>query len=244
MRRMFVVATLVAMVGTTSVATTSAHAAPSTTKFCDANWKISNVFNSISDKPTAAQTKKIQTKIDSILDDAEAAVPAEIEPQVTAAAGVLRQGFEAAFEDPALEENGKAIDAWAADNCGYQVVDVHASEYQFDGIPKTLEPGRTVFRLTNGGKELHELGVARIKTKTPLKKLIASQKRAEKETEFGAGTFAVQDDVAFAYVDLKNGRYAAVCFVPVGSVDPEEEVHGHQGPSHASQGMAQEFKVS
>ncbi len=241
MRKMLVLATLVATVATTAAAMTPASAAPSTKKFCDVNWKVSTVLNSIPQKPTAAQTKKIQAKIDALLDQAAGVVPAEIEPQVTAASATLRQGIENAFQDPTLQENGNAIDTWAADNCGYQVVDVHATEYHFAGIPKKLEPGRTVFKLTNEGKEVHEVAVARIKTKTPIKKLLADEKRANKETEFAGATFATQGQTAYAYVLLKNGRHAAVCFVPTGSTDPNTP---GTGPPHASQGMFQEFTVS
>jgi hypothetical protein len=238
---MLVLATLVATVGTMSMAMVSAHAAPSKKKFCDVNWKVSTFLNSIPNNPTAAQTKKIESKIDALLDDAAAVVPPEIEPQVTAASAVLRQGLETAFQDPTLQENGQAIDVWAADNCGYQVVDVHATEYHFAGIPKKLDPGRTIFRLANDGKEIHEVAVVRIKTKTPLKKLLADEKRAHKETVDAGFTFATQGTTGYAYVDLKNGRHAAVCFVPVGSVDPNTRV---DGPPHASQGMVQEFHVS
>jgi hypothetical protein len=238
---MLVLATLAATLAAMATAMTSAYAAPSKKKFCDVNWKVSTLFNSIPDNPTAAQTEKIQAKIDALLDQAAAVVPTEIEPQVTAASEVLRQGFETAFQDPALQENGTAIDAWATDNCGYQVVDVHATEYHFAGIPKKLDPGRTIFRLTNDGKEVHEIAVARIKTKTPIKKLLADEKRADKETEFAGATFATQGTTAYAYVNLKNGRHAALCFVPVGSVDPSTRV---DGPPHASQGMFQEFSVS
>lgn len=235
-------ATLVATLGTTSIA--SAHAGPSTKQFCDADWKITALSNSIPDEPTDAQIKKIETKINAVLVGAAAFIPPEIAPQVAAAAATLQQGLEAASQDSSLQENARVIDSWVADNCGYQVVDVHATEYHFAGIPKTLEPGRTLLRLTNDGKELHELVVSGIKTKTPLKKLVANEKRAEKETEFASATFSVQGDATYAFVDLKKGRYGVVCNVAVGSVDPAQEVHAHHGPSHASQGMATEFKVS
>jgi hypothetical protein len=238
---MLVLATLVATVGTTSLAMTSAHAGPSTKQFCDADWEITALFNSIPEKPTAAQTTRIETKINAILVGAAASIPPEIAPQVAAAAAALQKGIESASQDPSIQENAKVIDSWVADNCGYQVVDVHATEYHFAGIPKTLEPGRTLFRLTNDGKEVHELVVLRIKTKTPLKKLIANEKRANKETQFASATFSAQDDATYAFVDLKKGRYGVVCFVAVGTVDPEKRVHG---PPHASQGMATEFKVA
>lgn len=242
MKRMFVLVTLIATVVATSMAIVPAQAAQAENKaFCDATWKINGLFNTLPDEPTDAQIAKIQKKLNALLDQAEADVPAEIEPQVTAAAATLRAGIEAAFEDPTLEENGNAIDAWTTDNCGYEVVEVHATEYHFDGIPKTLNAGRTVFVLVNDGAELHEIGVIRIKTKTPLKVLLANEKRADKEVEFVGGGFAVQGATGYANVDLKKpGRYAAACFVPVGSVDPNAEV---DGPPHAAEGMVQEFKV-
>jgi hypothetical protein len=41
--------------------------------------------------------------------------------------------------------------------------------------------------------------------------------------------------------DLTSGSYAAVCFIPVGSVDEETEA---DGPPHFTQGMKTEFTVS
>jgi hypothetical protein len=238
---MLVLATLVATAGMTGVGMASAHAAPSTKKFCDVNWKVSTLLNSIPDEPTPAQTTKIETRLSALLEDAKAVVPTEIEPQVTAAVEVFGQGLEAAFQDPTLQQYGSEIDAWAADNCNYQVVDVTATDYHFDGIPKNLDAGRTLFVLTNEGAELHELIVARIKTKTPLKKLLADEKRGEKETEFTGITFAAQGEKGYAYMTLEQGRNVAACFVPVGSVDPNVEV---DGPPHVAEGMVQEFKVS
>jgi len=240
MRRTLVLATLVATVTTLSVATAGAQG-EDTEQFCDANWKISSVFSTIPEEPTDAQIEKIDAKLAPLLDDAEASAPAEIEPQVTAAVAALRNGIAAAFEDPSIPENGRAIDAWAYDNCDYQTVDVTGTEYEFSGIPKKLEPGRTMFRFTNEGAEIHELSFGRIKTKTPLKKLLADEKRAEKEVEQLSGTFAVQDETAYAYVNLKKGRHAAVCFVPVGSTDPDTEV---EGPPHVAEGMFKEFQVA
>jgi hypothetical protein len=244
MRRTLVLATLVATVTTLSVATAGAQG-EDTEQFCDANWKISKVFSGLGggeDQPSAEEFQKADAKLAPLLDDAEASVPAEIEPQVTAAIGLLRQGLETASQDPSFFETGGQIDAWAFDNCDYQTVDVTGTEYKFSGLPKKLEPGRTMFRLTNEGAELHELVVFSIKTKTPLKKLLANEKRAEKESVFAGAAFAEQDQSGYAYVQLKKGRHAAVCLVPVGATDPN--VEPPEGPPHAAEGMAQEFQVA
>jgi hypothetical protein len=244
MRRLLVLATLVATATTLSVTTAGAQD-DSTEQFCNVNWKISRIFNSIGggpDGPSEEELAEIDAKLAPLFDQAEQAIPAEIQQQVTDAIAVLRQGIATAFEDPTVEENGAAIDAWAFDNCGYQTVEVTGTEYQFEGIPKNLDAGKTMFKFTNEGAELHELAIGYITTKTPLKKLLANEKRAEKEVRPVSGTFAEQDGTGYAYAALKKGRNVAVCFVPVGTTDPNAEPP--EGPPHAAEGMVKEFKVS
>jgi hypothetical protein len=245
-KRALVVATVVATISTFTLAASTAHAAPSTKKFCDANWKISDVFSSLFEGgdqgPSDAQLEKADAKLAPLLDQAEQSVPADIEPEVTPALTSLRQGFKTALDDPTLQEHGQAIDAWAFDHCKYQAVDVTATEYKFSGIPKKLTAGRTMFKLTNDGAEVHEIGVAHIKTKTPLKTLLSDEKRGDKETEFLGGTGPVAEgDTAYAYVQLPKGRTAAVCFIPVGTTDINSI---GSGKPHAAMGMVREFKVS
>ena len=49
-----------------------------------------------------------------------------------------------------------------ADNCGYQVIDVTATDYAFDGIPADAEAGKTLIRITNDGTEYHEVVLQRV----------------------------------------------------------------------------------
>jgi hypothetical protein len=246
MKRILVLSTIVATVTTFTLAATAAYAAPSTKKFCDANWKISETFNSLFENagdqgPTDAQFKTASVKLDPILAQAAQSAPPDIEPEVTPAVAALRQDLKAALQDPALQEHGQAIDAWAFDHCKYQAVDTTATEYKFSGIPKNLTAGRTMFKLTNDGAEVHEIGVAHIKTKTPLKKLLSDEKRADKETVFQGGTGPVAEgDTAYAYVQLTKGRAVAVCFIPVGTTDINNIGNGKP---HAAMGMVREFTV-
>jgi hypothetical protein len=242
---MLVLATLVATIATLTVAATAAQAAPSTKKFCDANWKISEVFNSLfsggDEGPSDAQLQRADAKLAPLLDQAEQSVPADIEPEVTPALATLRQGLKTAFDDPTLGEHGAQIDGWAFDHCKYQAVDATATEYKFSGIPKNLTAGRAIFKLTNDGAEVHELSVAHIKTKTPLKKLLADEKRANKETTFLGSTGPVAEtDTSYAYVQLPKGRAVAVCFIPVGTTDINNIGNGKP---HAAMGMVREFTV-
>ena len=49
-----------------------------------------------------------------------------------------------------------------ADNCGYQVIDVTATDHAFDGIPADAEAGKTLIRITNDGTEYHEVVLQRV----------------------------------------------------------------------------------
>jgi hypothetical protein len=42
---------------------------------------------------------------------------------------------------------------------------VTGTEYTFQGVPKTAQQGPLAIKFTNGGAEVHELGIARIKQK-------------------------------------------------------------------------------
>ena len=81
----------------------------------------------------------------------------------------------------------------------------------------------------------------RIKTDTPVEELLADEKKAEKESEFvGAGFAEPGVGTGSALVDLKKpGRYAAVCFIPVGTHGDTEG----DGPPHFTEGMVSEFTV-
>ena len=113
---------------------------------------------------------------------------------------------------------------WAYDNCDYQTVDVTATEYKFAGIPNKLKPGRTMFRLTNDGAEVHEIVVFNIKTKTPLKKLLGEREEG-REGERCSWASPVRRRTTLATPTCSSRRAAtrAVCFVPIGATDPNTE---------------------
>jgi hypothetical protein len=84
----------------------------------------------------------------------------------------------------------------------------------------------------------------RIKGDETIEELLAlPEKKVNKKVEFIGGDFAEQDATTYAYVDLKkSGRYAMVCFLPVGSTS-FEALETAQGAPHAAEGMAAEFTV-
>jgi hypothetical protein len=242
-RRLLVLVSGVALVGAIGIGPVAAGPSGDVTRFCDLNFEVSQLFNRAPDEDASdEEIQEFQQELYALLDEAASIAPPEIAAQVSSAVAALRADLDAAFEDPAVQEASQAIDQWAFANCGYQTADVTGFEYEFDGIPKTLQTGKTAFNFTNEGAELHEIVVFRIKTDTSVKKLLKlPDRKVEKQVQEIGGTFALQGESGVAYLDLKKaGRYAALCFVPVGSIDPEEEV---EGPPHTAEGMVYEFKV-
>jgi hypothetical protein len=153
--------------------------------------------------------------------------------------------FESAFESDAIEQADRTGDPVVLETCGWAETDVEAVEYSFRGVPAELKAGVHSFRLTNGGKEMHELIVFRKKAETTesFDELLAlPQEEAEQKADFVGATFAPPGERENAVMDLEAGEYAAVCFIPVGST-PEagEDV---DGPPHFTRGMKVEFRVA
>jgi hypothetical protein len=205
--------------------------------FCKGVVDISLLFNKIEEEPTPKQQEKIGGYLDTIQENA----PAELAEPVGVAATAVESGN---FEDPAVADAINTIDIWVADNCGYEVVDVTATEYQFEGIPESLDTGVTLFRFTNEGAELHEIGIARIKGDESVEEILElPEEEADSKVTFVGANFAAQGETTILYTKLKKaGTYGAVCFLPVGSTS-EEAIETADGPPHFVEGMFAEFEV-
>jgi hypothetical protein len=205
--------------------------------FCTGVVDLSLLFNRVEEEPTPKQQRKIDRRLGTIGDNA----PAELTDPVRVAVDATRSGN---FEDPAVETAITTVDTWVADNCGYEVIDVTATEYQFEGIPETIEAGTTLFRFTNEGAELHELAVARIKGDESLEEILELPEREqESKVQLITHGFAAPGQTGVAYAQLsKAGTYGAVCFIPVGATT-EEAIETTEGPPHVMEGMFAEFEV-
>lgn len=183
-------------------------------------------------------TQLKETATDDITDIAEA-VAASTAKMLTAP-GPPSEEFTTSFA---------GLTDWMSDNCGYQVVDVEAQEYAFSNLPAELESGPTIVRLTNHGKEVHEIAFAKRKegTTKPVDQLLAlPEDQVDEKVEFLSGGFAMPDASGAALLDLSAGDYIAVCFIPVGTT--AETMASLDGPPadampHAMQGMTGEFTV-
>ena len=146
----------------------------------------------------------------------------------------------------------------AGDADAGETIVVTAVDYGFEGLPETVPVG-TKISLVNGGTEPHEFVAMLIPAEEtrPVEELLQLSEE-ELGAVFGAAEPATvilaatgQTDVPGAVVGdgtlTEPGRYAIVCFLPVGSDDSILESEGPppqgEAPPHAMQGMVAELTV-
>lgn len=217
--------------------------------FCQAAVDVQSVINAL-DGPAGDP---------AALEPALAAVEASTPEEIAEPAGVIveigraqAEGGEISPEDEeafigAIGE----VTAWMSDNCDYESVDVVGVDYRFDGVPETLPAGPAIFNFANEGTEQHEYVMFRLNddtTETVEELLALPEEEVFTKITFAGFAYADPGESSGLIADLTPGRYAAVCFIPVGST-PEavEEATANsteiQGPPHIMEGMVAEFTV-
>jgi hypothetical protein len=184
--------------------------------------------------------------------------PEEVESEVGVLIDTIEEiaetGDFAAFESPEVEEASETVHDFDLESCGWGEAAVEATDYAFEGIEDTYEAGVVSFDLTNGGEEMHEMGIFRKNdgvTESFDELLALDQEEAEaKATDVTFVEPTAPGDSDYSVVDLEPGEYMAVCFLPVGATPElfEAVESGEQappeGPPHFVQGMKVEFTVS
>ncbi len=240
----------------TTAASTEADAAA----FCDAALDAEGTamqgpdvdFETATPEEIAAATEEFATELEPKLDAALETAPDEIASEVETLVGLVREGLESGDDtssDPEYMAADESIDVYVAESCGYDTIDVSAVEYAFQNLPSTLPAGRTAFAFTNEGEEIHEMVLFRINddvTETIEELLALPEEEALGKVVFAGVTFSAQGGTDTETIELAPGRYGAVCFIPVGTMDmtalqSEEEP---SGPPHFTAGMQAEFTVT
>lgn len=226
--------------------------------------------------PTPEGLEELTNQMDPLLEDIEANTPDEIAAETqTILDGVrtaLDEGDPAATESPEFLEADLAMDEYVYENCELENrQEIVAVNYAFEGVPEEMPSGQVALRLDNQGSEVHEAVVFHISDETDLsvqELLDLPEEEAEELAEFTGVAFAGPGEQGSTVVDLESGRYALVCFVPVGTTSlqalmesfaeeesaegegeaaegegPEGEGEEEGPPPHFTQGMFTEFTV-
>ena len=237
----------------TDAATEETEAAADPAEFCDASVDVEASFGDAppideTTPPEEAQAalEEFGGEVEPLLNRAEETAPSEIAEDVRTAIeavrGALSTGELAGLESPEYMAADDAIDQYMLANCGYDVIDVTGVDYEYEGIPDTVESGAVAVTFTNEGEELHEIGIVRINDDVtmPLAELAAlPQEEAMSMIQFSGAAFAPPGESDTVFLRMEPGRYGAACFVPQGTT---LETEG-SGPPHMTLGMLAEFEA-
>ena len=131
------------------------------------------------------------------------------------------------------------------------IVEVTAIDHEFEGVEASYRQGDYGFRMTNRGREVHEMAVIRIndgESRAVEELLALPEEQSEQVTEYIGGTVACPGETADALgVQMAPGRYALLCFIPTGltpDVPSSKEAFEELGPPHFTRGMVAEIQVT
>ncbi len=232
--------------------TTEAEPDADSEAFCKDLIAIQSTEPDIPEGATEADEQKIQEQFfkDRFLPQARRireAAPAEIKDELSEIVTLFEEKGPEAFDDDRFSQLNRTINEHAVDECGAEKVSVKAVDYAFQGVPGTIEAGPIGFFFENTGTELHEMVLLRKNddTKESFQELVKLPRdEAEKKVTALGGAFAFPGKEDVRLVELKEGEYAMVCFIPVGSTpDKAESDQEPEGPPHVTRGMLQEFNV-
>jgi len=168
--------------------------------------------------------------------------PAGVVGPMTALRDAYQKKGEKLFNGPEGFALLGPVDAWIYDNCPGVQVPVTAIDYGYEGVPATLKPGVTKFKLTNSApKEDHMMGIVKLTDAAAgkdVKDLLAlPEKKQAKyfDDADGAFMFAPAGQTGYAPAELTPGTYAYACFLPQGGKK--------NGAPHFTLGMYGSFTV-
>jgi hypothetical protein len=205
-----------------------------------------------------ANGEATQADLDAASEAAIDAAPDEIAEAVQTMVTEAREATAAAADAPegegpppipadAFFTSSAEVGSYLADNCGFETLDVTATEYAFEGIPESVPAGTTVLSFDNQGSEFHEvilMQVAEGEERSVEELLALPEEEAQAVVTDKVFVFSPPGAGSFATTDLEPGRYVALCFVPVGAT-PEAMTSGAlDGDPHFMHGMVTEFEVA
>lgn len=237
----------------TQAAGTSASESADPAEFCEASVALEGAFSmgpgadeSAPPEEQQAALEEFSSRVEPLLGDVEDTAPEEISDTVTEATGIVREALSSndpsMLDGPEFQRTDQEIDEYMLAECGYEELEATGVDYEYEGIPDTVQGGTVAITFHNEGEELHEIGLARINegVTQSVEELLAmpEDQLLTMVTPIGAA-FAMPGESDTVFMEMDAGRYAAVCFVPQGTTHDMEG----SGPPHAMLGMVTEFTV-
>jgi hypothetical protein len=224
------------------------------TEFCESYIETETLVSSDPGEDPSAWANEVTTALTALRENAPDEISGAVGTIGDALVPAIESGDEEQFFD-ALEsdevgEASQVVDSYLADECGWDVTPVTAREYEFEGELDGLQAGINGLAFENSGSEFHEMVLFRINDDTTetMEELLAlpEEEAQSKVTEAGAA-FGAPGDSDTLFTDLDAGRYAIICFLPVGALPENMEAlesgELEDAPPHFTQGMIREFTV-
>ncbi|MGH2740489.1 MAG: hypothetical protein ACRDH6_08435 [Actinomycetota bacterium] len=192
-------------------------------------------------------------QVEPLVDRVAETAPDELADEVGVIVAGVREAIEtddsSNLDSPEFREADEAVDLYLLANCGFEQTEVTAVEYEFQGVPETLQAGRIALDFVNGGAQVHEMGIVRIDEGVDLsveELLDLPEKESDKLLTFVGSMVSPPGESDAQVLDLEPGRYGFACFIPEGATSLEQLEEGGEdlGPPHFTLGMFGEFTVS
>jgi hypothetical protein len=215
--------------------------AGSPAEFCDNFAELNRLLASASSgfEPDEAE---LEAQLEGLEDNA----PDELQDAAETIANEAREPSELVPPEPYFTAT-TAIGMWAEDNCGWNTVALTGGEYAFEGMPDQVDAGTLLVKFDNVGTEVHEAAFFAISdaATAPLSDLVKlPPEQAANVATYVGGTYALPDGSSYTTVDVEDGRYGIMCFVPKGlTPDALESGEEPDGEPHYTEGMLAEFRV-
>jgi hypothetical protein len=191
-----------------------------------------------------------EAELAAAVENAPEDVRADIEAMAAEdARGAVETGMTGGPTSAKFFSAATAVGDYMTDHCDYQVINVTATDDGFKGIPVDLASGRTLVRIRNDGNQFHEVALQKVRSDETrsIEELVSlPEKEGGAIFDYLGGAFAAPGYSSWTVVDLADGRYAALCYVPAGATPAsiERGRHGSTSPSHAMKGMVAELHVT
>jgi hypothetical protein len=215
--------------------------AGSAAAFCDDFAAINNMVAS-----AISGFEPDEAELEGQLEELAENAPDELEDAVDEISNEAREPSELVPPESYFTAT-TAIGTWAETNCEWDTVTLTGDEYSFEGMPEQTDAGTLLVKFDNVGSEIHEAAFFAISdaATAPLSDLVnLPPEQAANVATYVGGTYALPAGSSYTTVDVEDGRYGIICFVPTG-LTPDALASGEEpdGQPHYTEGMLAEFRV-
>lgn len=198
------------------------------------------------DNPTEEGLEQFRNDMEPFIEQIDQNTPEEIESEVDEVLEAVRtaveEGDQSATESEEFVEAESVLDEYVYDNCDFDAKEEFtAVDYAYQDVPQTMDAGLIALRMQNEGTEVHEAVIfkfAENEQRSIQDLLSLPEDQGEQALEFRTAGFAGPGAVGFAVADLDAGRYAMVCFIPLGTKSLEALEEGGPGEGASPEAAA------